>query len=263
MTGKKKKATIISISVVAGFLVFVLIMLIVSGSVWGWGPFKKLVNNRYKKLEGNSPQYSLAAVEQIPNSPLEGKNILYLGSSVTEGAASLQVSFVEYIAKRNNTTYVKNAVGGTTLVDEGLKSYISRLKKIDKNQKFDLFVCQLSTNDSWSKKLGSVTDTNTKTICGAINYVIDYVNSVWGCPIVFYTNAYFEGGQYAEMVNSLKEISKLKNIGVIDLYTDSDFNAITDEQRKLFMKDDIHPTQAGYLLWWTPKMEQYLYQYFK
>ena len=25
--------------------------------------------------------------------------------------------------------------------------------------------------------------------------------------------------------------------------------------------DGIHPTQAGYLNWWTPKMEAYLYDY--
>lgn len=25
-----------------------------------------------------------------------------------------------------------------------------------------------------------------------------------------------------------------------------------------FMADKIHPTQAGYLRWWTPKMEEYL-----
>lgn len=27
------------------------------------------------------------------------------------------------------------------------------------------------------------------------------------------------------------------------------------------MADKIHPTKAGYLEWWTPKMEQYIYKY--
>ena len=30
---------------------------------------------------------------------------------------------------------------------------------------------------------------------------------------------------------------------------------------RLYMFDGIHPTQAGYLNWWTPKMEAYLYDY--
>lgn len=29
------------------------------------------------------------------------------------------------------------------------------------------------------------------------------------------------------------------------------------------MADKIHPTKAGYLEWWTPKMEQYIYDYIK
>ena len=27
------------------------------------------------------------------------------------------------------------------------------------------------------------------------------------------------------------------------------------------MADEIHPTKAGYLEWWTPKMEEFLYQF--
>lgn len=27
------------------------------------------------------------------------------------------------------------------------------------------------------------------------------------------------------------------------------------------MADEIHPTQAGYLEWWTPKMEKYIIDY--
>lgn len=34
------------------------------------------------------------------------------------------------------------------------------------------------------------------------------------------------------------------------------FNVITPEERKLYMADAIHPTQAGYLKWWTPKIEE-------
>jgi hypothetical protein len=63
------------------------------------------------------------------------------------------------------------------------------------------------------------------------------------------------------MVKTLKDIQAKKAIGIIDLYTDKNFNNITKEQRKLYMADDIHPTKAGYLEWWMPKMEQYLYDY--
>lgn len=264
---KKKKAIIIVSSTVAGFLILVLIGLMIGGS-FAWGPFGKLVNIKTKKLAGNADKYAVENVQPLENSPLQGKNICYLGSSITYGAFSLQESYVEFIAKRNGTTFVKEAVSATTLVTTGLggRSYISRMKKLDKSAKFDLFICQLSTNDATQKKpLGSVsasgTDYDTKTICGAIEYITTYVADTWHCPVIFYTNPYFESPEYAAMVSALYEIQQKHGIGIIDMYQDEDFNNITEEQRELYMADVIHPTRAGYLEWWTPKMEQYIYDF--
>lgn len=264
MTKKGKKITIITSSVVGGLLLAILLGLILTGYFVGWGPFNKMANIRFRKMAGNADQYSVQNVEQLNDSPLEGMNICYLGSSVTYGASSLQESFVEFIAKRNGTTYVKEAISGTTLVTTGAGggSYVSRMKKFDKSAKFDLFVCQLSTNDaSQNKPLGSIDSTDTTTVCGAINTIIDYAKETWNCPVIFYTNAYYESESYSAMVAAVKEIATVKEIGVIDLYTDAAFNDITSEQRSLYMADKIHPTKAGYLEWWTPKMEQYIYDY--
>ncbi len=63
------------------------------------------------------------------------------------------------------------------------------------------------------------------------------------------------------MVNALYEIANRRNIGVIDLYNDEKFNDITPKLRKLYMADEIHPTKAGYLEWWTPQIEKYLYKF--
>ena len=57
------------------------------------------------------------------------------------------------------------------------------------------------------------------------------------------------------MVSLLLQIQKKWKIGVIDLWNDAAFNTITDSQKKLYMADPIHPTKAGYLLWWTPYIE--------
>ena len=58
----------------------------------------------------------------------------------------------------------------------------------------------------------------------------------------------------------LHRVSEKWGITVIDMWNDKDFNAITEEQRALYMADSIHPTQAGYLEWWTPMMERTLYR---
>lgn len=193
------------------------------------------------------------------NSPLSGKTILFLGSSVTYGSAAGGVSFADQITARNNAQMIKEAVSGTTLVEEGVNSYIARLRKIDAEQPVDLFVCQLSTNDaSQNKPLGSMADHDnfdTHTVAGAIEYIISYAQDHWHCPIVFYTNARYHSENYAEMVTLLHKIADKWQIVVIDMWSDDVFNDITAEQRTLWMADQIHPTKAGYLEWWTPYME--------
>ncbi len=50
-------------------------------------------------------------------------------------------------------------------------------------------------------------------------------------------------------------------IGVIDLWNDAEMNHVSEEDYQLYTFDSIPPTQAGYLIQWTPKMEAYLYDY--
>ncbi len=184
---------------------------------------------------------------------LSGKKICFLGSSVTYGFAANGVSFADILAEKYGCVSVKYAVNGTTLVDNGADSYVSRMKSIDKAQRFDLFVCQLSTNDaSRNMPLGKVSDDAPETVCGAINFIAEYVKNTFGCPLVFYTNPRYENERYKIMVNNLLDIAKARKFAVIDLYNDRAFSDITPEQRREFMADDIHPTLKGYSDWWTP-----------
>lgn len=225
--------------------------------------------NKFSNLPGNSEQYHLENVEVLIESPLNGKHLAFLGSSVTLGYASLDVSFVDYIAKRNQCTFVKEAVSGTTLVDNGEKSYVQRLlNRMDKDEKFDAFICQLSTNDVRKKMpMGTIAvdsdDFNTSTITGATELIIDYVMKTWNCPVIFYTGAKFDSEQYDDMVKMMYDLKEKWNIEIIDLWNDEAFNAISPEERGLYMSDPVHPTQAGYLLWWTPFIEKELYKILK
>ncbi len=184
---------------------------------------------------------------------LSGKKICFLGSSVTYGFAANGISFADIIAEKYGSKSFKFAVNGTTLVDNGADSYVSRMKKIDKAQRFDLFVCQLSTNDaSRNMPTGTVSDHTPDTICGAINFIAAYVKDTFGCPLVFYTNPYYENERYKAMTKLLSDMAEANKFTVIDLYNDKSFNNITPEERREFMADDIHPTLKGYERWWTP-----------
>lgn len=193
---------------------------------------------------------------------LKDKLFYFLGSSVTFGDDG--ISMVECIAQRNNCVCVKEAVSGTTLADINDQSYVKRLRNLNESTKIDGFICQLSTNDTRVINKGNVSSSfdidsfDKSTTFGAIEYIIAYVKKTWNCPIYFYTNSYFDNNDYAYMVETLYIIAKKWNIVVIDLFNDKKINDISDKQRKIYMKDSIHPSKIGYNEWWTPRFEEYL-----
>ena len=231
------------------------------------------MNIPHTELPGNAEKFHPENIQPHTESPLKGKTIIYLGSSVTYGSDSLGVSFVEYIDRLNGTTSVKEAVSGTTLVtkdDASGSSYIPRMKTINPDIPADAFICQLSTNDATRHMpLGTISggfelaDFDTETVAGAIEYIIAYAGKTWHCPVLFYTGTRFDCKEYGKMVKLLLEIQKKWKIGVIDLWNDVALNAISEKDYNLYMSNPIHPTQAGYLLWWTPAMEAYLYEFLK
>lgn len=254
---KKKKIIIISI-VAAVFLAAAI------------PPAVILLKAKFHK--GNSSEYSLENTPALENSPLRGKKIIFLGSSVTVGSEAKGVSFVDYMEKRDGIIPLKEAVGGTVMVDKkvnGKASYIERMKNnIDKNFEADAFVCQLSTNDATKKlPLGeksqstNIDDFDTRTIAGAIEYIISYAKTTWNCPVIFYTGTKYNSSYYGQMVDLLLDIQTKWDIGVIDLWNDPEMNAVSKSDYNLYMVNGIHPSQAGYRDWWTPKFETYITSY--
>lgn len=240
--------------ILTGILAALLVLLLAGGWIVGnmMGVFHK----------GNHGQYDLSRTAANADSPLRGKTVIFLGSSVTQGYGSLGVSFVDYLEQVDGVTAVKEAVSGTTLADLKRSSYVARMRTIDPAIRADAFVCQLSTNDATKGvPLGTVAagfdpaSFDTQTVAGAIEYIIAYARETWGCPVVFYTQSRYDSDAYAAMVALLQEIRAKWDIAVIDLWNDTDFNALTNEQRRLYLVDAIHPTKAGYRDWWLGKFE--------
>lgn len=260
-----KTTSKIGICLASGAAVLSAAQLVVLGAKGGIGPLKFLKQDKTAQLPGNAPKYDFDAIVPMEGSPLAGKNICILGSSVAYGACSNQSAVGEYLAARLGASLTKEAVGGTTLADKTRNSYVRRLKTLDRSAKYDLFICQLSTNDAtWKLPLGKISpsrdlkDFDTSKITGAMEYIIRYAQLVWGCPVVFFTGSYYKNANYSAMVERLHELSQKWGIGILDLYSDADFNRISDAERKLYMNDPIHPTKAGYRDWWGPELEQQL-----
>lgn len=246
---KGKKIVVALVSIV--FIVAIVITIMASQAL-GWFH------------EGNRSEYAIDKIQPVEGSPLNGRTVIFLGSSVTDGMAAKGTSFADYIAKKNSVKMIKEAVSGTTLVDLSDKSYISRMKtNISTDLKADLFLCQLSTNDA-SKELplGAISssreieDFDTSTIAGALEYITVYAGETWECPVAFYTGTYYDSPQYEEMVDLLYQLKEKYEITIIDMWNDTEMRSVSDEKYKLYMVDEIHPSQAGYLLWWSPVIEK-------
>ena len=91
-----------------------------------------------------------------------------------------------------------------------------------------------------------------------MEYICAYVRDTWGCPVVFYTGSRYDSDTYGAMVDRLLELADKWNITVLDLWNDDGFNAVSAEEKALFMYDNIHPTKAGYRDWWCPELERQL-----
>lgn len=219
------------------------------------------------ELEGFSVKVSPTdGYKRLLAHPLSDTKIFYLGSSITYGSASNGVAFGDIIHSITGNPYAKEAVSGTTLVDNGSSSYVQRLKngKLDFSEKPDYLVVQLSTNDfSQNKPLGTVqegtssADFDTSTVSGAIQYIIAYAKEQ--CPtvkVVFYVGAVRSGwgnkGAYESYVNGdFKKICEKWEIEPLDIFH-SKYKSYA-----CFWSDDIHPTVEGYSAGWVPLFVKY------
>lgn len=202
--------------------------------------------------------------KRLVSHPLAGTKIFYLGSSITYGSATSGVAFGEIINKISGNPFTKEAVSGTTLVDNGSESYVQRLKKLNFSEKPDFLVVQLSTNDfSQNKPLGTVqdgtksSDFDTSTISGAIQHIIAYAKEK--CPtvkVVFYAGAVRGGwgykNAYENYINGdFKKICEKWEIEPLDIFHSGYKNY------SFYWSDDIHPTIQGYSAGWTPLFVKY------
>ncbi len=217
----------------------------------------------------NSVESSVESVSSSSSTSEElqlGKaNYFFLGSSVTYGFTTGGVSFVEMLPSQINCECFKSAISGTTLTYTDNKSYAKRVETaFDYDTKVDHFIVQLSTNDiSQNKTFGYITDMDevdnfdTKTVIGAMEYIISFIKSVWECDVSFYTNPYYNNARYEDLIDELYKLQEKWDIGIIDYYNYKDMEPLDSLTLSNYMSDSIHPNAQGYK-WMSDYMSEYL-----
>lgn len=216
----------------------------------------------FASLPGNGSKYNLDALATNTVSPLYGKRILFLGSSVTFGFGALAESFVDDLWKKDGIRAIKDAENGTTLVArdryQAGDSYVARLRQELSKGRPDAFVLQLSTNDAVTNQpLGQLAKKepfDVHTITGALQAMITSVQHKWHCPILLYSNPDFGNAAYERMVKRAQVLAKHYHLAFLNMNADPRFSV----KKKLYMADRIHPTRAGYIVKWTPAFEDQL-----
>lgn len=183
-----------------------------------------------------------------------GWRIAFLGSSVTYGHMTGDVSFVEKVSALLPCEADKEAVSGTTLCDDGPSSYVERMEHhFLLTEHIDHFVVQLSTNDiSKRMPMGRISSSfeisafDRKTVIGSMEYIIAYIRKHFHCGITFYTNPRYDNPEYESFIGRLYELKRKWDFYVLDFYDYQDMEPLSKETLSSYMADPIHPNQKGY-----------------
>lgn len=202
---------------------------------------------------------------ELTEHTLSGKKIFQLGSSISYGAGSGGLSFVEQIAAVTGSDYVKETVSGTTLakISNSSVSYVERFENFDFSVGCDVLQTQLSTNDfNNGVNKGTVSPNGVRassamdvtTICGAIEYIIAKTKEISPRTVIVFYSCYIKGTwqKYAEYKNfvdkEMNSIVRKWDIVYVDLFN------VPKLSYDNYMADAIHPKEVAYAGLFVPNM---------
>ena len=202
---------------------------------------------------------------------LNGKKILFLGDSITEGCGASDVSkcFVSLIAERDYAICKNYGIGGTRIARQSKSSaeprwdmdYMSRVAEMD--EEADIVVVFGGTNDfgHGDSELGTMESRSEYTFYGALhNLYISLIEKYPGTPIVVLTPLHrlnednVRGDGYKTnglaplktYVDIIREVAEYYSLPVLDLYANSGLQPKVPVIQEKFMPDGLHPCDAGY-----------------
>lgn len=200
---------------------------------------------------------------------LQGKKILFLGDSITEGAgtSSHEHRYFEIIQAKTGAICKGYGVGGTRITRIKEKSdnpehdrwFNSRIDELDKDA--DIIVIFGGTNDfgHGGIELGNIGDIDEYTFYGALNTLYQNVLSNFPNSKIVVATPIHRSDENEELsshnlrrstnlkgfVDIIKEVANKYSLYVIDLYNEVEINIDDKRQRDLYVPDGLHPSDMG------------------
>lgn len=180
------------------------------------------------------------------NSILNGKNVGFLGDSITNGYKA-NLPFRTIIA--NNTGCIQHNYGinGSTLSTSGSNPACERYADMDDD--LDYICVLIGINDS--TQMGTEDSTDTSTFYGALNTLITgLITKYTTKKIMFCTLLQKRNINVANKNNAIRSRCAYYNIPCYDLHVNSQLNANIDivNQTMYAEEDGLHPNDLGHAM---------------
>lgn len=203
---------------------------------------------------------------------LQGKKIIFLGDSITEGfgTSGAPHRYIDLVASHFCAECVNCGISGSRIAIQRKPStdprfdlyFASRVEQMDADA--DVIVVFGGTNDfgHGDAPMGTMQDRTAESFYGGLHVL--YTRLIEKYPdklIVIATplhrwneeNPHGDAkpvavGKLRDYVQAIRQVAEFYSLPVLDLYATSGLQPCVETQRQMYMPDGLHPNDAGHVI---------------
>lgn len=217
--------------------------------------------------KGNSSDYDVSSLTLNDDSVMKDDTIVFVGSDFTLGLKADNQSFIDYLRAvegLNAATFTEENIGLTSKKDVSFISLVESIPKEHASPK--AIFCEIPYYDAkHGTKLGEISDSymlsdfDTETAIGAMEYIMCYAKMNWSCPVFFYTSAdYNSSKKYEKLVSAARRVSDKWNMPMLDFTSNDKIASLEKSDKSLYFVDSRNMTKAGYNEIVAPEFENFI-----
>lgn len=196
--------------------------------------------------------------------------VLFFGTDFTRGKKG-DISFVDQLQEKKLIHAMKFCSDDDVTLTKRRNdnNYIDMLTSLPVDEYMPAYVMiEIPYGDiKRHSKIGEISDGawcadfDTKTLIGAMEYIVIYCRDTWGCPVGFYTGYYPEDEDYQKLIDAMNIVAEKWKVDTID-FCNSPSITINDDNKKEYLASKHYPTAQGYKEFFTPMVEVFFVEAF-